>query len=65
PVSMIVLLLPELRQQQDNHRDWVAKHPEAARRLDNLAAEIEARDERLQRSRDVPTRGRGLGRPGS
>jgi len=57
--------LPELREQQANHRDWVAEHPEAARRLDGLSTEIQALDERLQRGRGVPTRGRGLGRPGS
>jgi DNA repair exonuclease SbcCD ATPase subunit len=57
--------LPELKEQQANHRDWVAKHPEAARRLENFAAEIEALDARQQRGRDVPTRGMGLKRPGS
>lgn len=58
--------LPELREQQANHRDRVAEHPEAARRLDDLAAEIEALDaRRLQRGLDVPIRGMELGRPGS
>ena len=55
--------LPALREQQADHRDWVAKHPEAARRLDDLAGEIEGLDERLQRTRGVPERVVGLTRP--
>ena len=57
--------LSGLRKQQVNRRDWVADHPEAARRLNQLASEIEALDERLQRARGVPGRAVGLGRPGS
>ncbi|MCA1696760.1 MAG: hypothetical protein LC749_19680, partial [Actinobacteria bacterium] len=57
--------LSGLRKQQASHRDWVAEHPEAARRIDNLGAEIEALDERVQRSRGVPARALGLDRPGS
>ena len=57
--------LSGLRKQQADHRDWVAEHPEAARRIDDLGAEIEALDERLQRSRGVPARGMGLDRPRS
>ncbi len=54
-----------LRKQQASHRDWVASHPEAARRIVDLGAEIKALDERLQRSRGVPARGMGLDRPGA
>ena len=54
-----------LSMQQDIHRDWVAEHPEAARRLDHLARDINALDERLQRGRGVPERGLGRGRLGS
>jgi hypothetical protein len=57
--------LPGLWEQQAKHRDWVAEHPGAARRLGDLAGEIEALDARLQHGRDVPTPGMGLGRPGS
>nr|MDQ3643682.1 hypothetical protein [Actinomycetota bacterium] len=57
--------LSGLSKQQAAHRDWIAEHPEAARRLNHLASEIEALDEGLQRARRVPERVVGLGRPGS
>jgi conjugative relaxase-like TrwC/TraI family protein len=57
--------LSALCDQQANHRYWGAEHPEAARRLDGLARDIEALDERLQRARGVPQRAMGLGRPGA
>jgi len=52
--------LAGLRDQQANHREWVAEHPEAARRLDDLATEMEVLDERLQRTRSVPEGVAGL-----
>ena len=52
------------RAQETNYRDWVDGHPEAARRLDQLATEIEALDERLQPSRGVLERAVRLDRPG-
>jgi conjugative relaxase-like TrwC/TraI family protein len=63
--SRLTARLSALGTQQVAHRDWVAEHPEAGRRLDHLASEIEALDERLQRARGVPERGIGRGRPGT
>ena len=54
--------LSALRKQETSHRDWMDSNPEAARRLDQLATEIKALDERLQRSRGVPERAVGLDR---
>ena len=57
--------LSALGRQLVAHRDWAGEHPEAARRLDHLAGEIDALDDRLQRGRGVPERGIGRGLPGS
>lgn len=56
--------LPELRHQQTAHRDWLDQHPEAGRRLNRLATEIDALDGHLQRRRGEPERVVGLDRPG-
>ena len=56
--------LSGLRKHETSYRDWMDSHPEAARRFDQLATEIEILDERLQLSRGVPERAVGLDRPG-
>ena len=45
--------------QEISHRDWMDSHP-GGRRLLQLTTEIEALDERLERSRGVPERSVGL-----
>jgi len=54
--------LPGLWKQQAAHQTWVARHPEAARRLDDLITDIEVIDRRLGHSRGVPERAAGLDR---
>jgi hypothetical protein len=64
--------LSGLWEQRETHQRWAADHPEASRRLDHLAADIDTLDARLDhsrlahdRARVVETRGvvldRGLG----
>ncbi len=56
--------LSGLRAQAIEHRAWVERHPEAARRLDRLTTEIGALDLRLDGSRGVRERAVGLSRDG-
>jgi hypothetical protein len=56
--------LPGLQRQEAEHERWVARHPEAARRISQLGNEIDALDERLQRARGTPERAVGLDRHG-
>jgi hypothetical protein len=51
--------LSELWGQRQDRQDWIERHPEAARRLDRLAADIGAIDAQLDRTRAVPARGVG------
>lgn len=51
--------LSALREQRANHASWTARHPEAERRLDQVASEIASFGEPLQRNpagRDRPPR---------
>jgi hypothetical protein len=54
--------LSGLWKQQAEHQTWVARHPEAARRLDDLTMAIKSIDRRLDRNRGVPERAVGLDR---
>ena len=65
PEAKAMALVVRMDDGGDLRRDWVAEHPEAARRLDHLASEIDTLDERLERARGVPERGIGRGRPGT
>jgi len=56
--------LSGLREQESTYRDWIIRHPEAARRLDHLSRQIEALDTGLPRGRGVPERAVGLEWPG-
>lgn len=53
-----------LRSQSIDHRAWVDRHPEAASRIERLTSEIDALDQRLDRSNDVPERAVELGLDG-
>ncbi|MDP1804469.1 MAG: hypothetical protein Q8K72_04830, partial [Acidimicrobiales bacterium] len=56
--------LAQLQEQATEYGRWVLRHPEAARRIDQLGTEIEALDERLQRGRGARDRAVGLDRHG-
>jgi hypothetical protein len=51
--------LSKLWGHRQDRQDWIERHPEAARRLDRLAAEIDSIDAQLDRTRAVSARGVG------
>jgi len=49
--------LRETTTRRQQRQDWIDRHPEAARRLEDLAAEIGVLDNQLGRGRAVSGRG--------
>jgi conjugative relaxase-like TrwC/TraI family protein len=56
--------LTGLWEQHETHQRWAAEHPEASRRLDQLAVDIDALDARLAHSRMAYDRARVIETPG-